>query len=141
LKTADSRTGEISLQAKPPTDGAAQLLAEVRLLGTLCNREGTIQQRAELVHALDRYVFLEPEHQVVFESIRSLLRRDTISAARLALHLNNRGFPDVDLEKYFAAALTNIEDALRLARQVCSSENGCGAQEHSDSRRKVKRDA
>ncbi len=41
------------------------------------------------------------EHQVVFESIRFLLSRGTLTAARLAVHLNNRGFPDVDMEKYF----------------------------------------
>lgn len=117
------------------------MLAEVRLLGTLCNREGTSEQRTELVHTLGHYVFLEPEHQVVFESIRSLLPHDRISATRLAVHLNNRGFPDVDLEKYCAAALAEIEDALRLARQVCSLEHESGIDVHHDNRRKVERDA
>ena len=107
-------------------DRAAQLLAEVQILGTLCNREIASGGRAELMHALEHYIFLEPEHQVICESIRSLLPRDRISPERLAVHLNNRGFPDVDLGKYSAAALADIEDALRLSRQLRSSERGFG---------------
>jgi hypothetical protein len=105
-------------------DHAAQLLAEVQILGTLCNQEIAGADRAGLARTLDHYVFLAPEHQVVFESIRSLLPRDRISPERLAVHLNNRGFPDVDLARYSAAALADIEDALKLSRLLCSSERG-----------------
>jgi hypothetical protein len=108
-------------------DRAAQLLAEVGILGTLCNLEGSGEQRTELVHSLEQYVFVEPEHQIVFESIRSLLPHDRISAARLAVHLNNRGFPDVDLEHYYSLALSDMEDALKLARGLCSLAQGRNA--------------
>jgi hypothetical protein len=121
-------------------DRAAQLLAEVRVLGTLCNREGTSEQRTALVHTLGHYVFFEPEHQVVFESIRALLPRGRTSAADLAVHLNNRGFPDVDLGKYCSAALPNIEDALRLARQILSLVHETGTDVRYDSKRRLKRD-
>jgi hypothetical protein len=106
---------------------AAQLAAELQVIGTLCNGVGAREQRTELVHALDPYAFLEPEHQVVFESIRSLLSDDRLSTARLTVHLNNRGFPDVDLEKYFAVALTDIGDATKLAHRLCSLAHGTGA--------------
>jgi hypothetical protein len=99
---------------------AAQLLAEVQVLGTLCGQECDGEQRTELARILEGYNFLEPEHQVVFESIRFLLPHDRISAARLAVHLNNRGFPSVELDRYFAAALPDMEEALGLARQLCS---------------------
>jgi hypothetical protein len=141
LLSPDSHKGDIPLHAEPPTDDAAPVVAEARLLGTLCNREGTSEQRTELAHTLDHYVFLEPEHQVVFESIRSLLPHDRISTTRLAVQLNNRGFPDVDLETYCAAAFTDIEEALRLARRLCSLEHASGTHVHYDRQRKVERDA
>jgi hypothetical protein len=121
-------------------DRAAQLLAEVRVLGTLCKREGSSDQRIALVHALGDYLFFEPEHQVVFESIRTLLPRGRISAADLAVHLNNRGFPDVDLGKYCAAALPDVEDALQMARQLLSLGHGPGTEVRYDSKGRVKRD-
>jgi hypothetical protein len=105
-------------------DRAAQLLTEVQILGTLCSRENANERGSELVRTLEHYAFLEPEHQVVFESIRALLPQDRISSERLAVHLNNRGFPDVDLGRYFAAAFADIEDALRLSRKLGSSERG-----------------
>jgi hypothetical protein len=101
-------------------DRAAVLFAEVQILGTLCNQAGAIDRRLDVVQALDQYEFLQPEHQIVFESIRSLLFRDALSNARLAVHLNNRGFPDVELEKYCEAALASIDEALNLARRLCS---------------------
>ena len=122
-------------------DRAALLLTEVQILGTLCNQGGTSEQRNELVKTLDRYAFIEPEHQIVFQSIRSLLSHDRLSNARLAVQLNNRGFPDVDLEKYRAAALANIDEALKLARRLCSLANGPGADVRYDIQGKTKHDS
>ena len=53
------------------------------------------------MQSLSRRAFLDPEREVVFESVRALLRLGPISLARLRVHLNNRGFPDIDVEKYF----------------------------------------
>ncbi len=114
-------------------DRVAVLEAEVQILGTLCNQAGTSKQRAELVDTLRQYAFLDEEHQILFESIRSLLSAEPLSNTRLAVHLNNRGFPDVDLEKFCAAALANIDDALQLVRQLCSLARGSGTQlDHDD---------
>jgi hypothetical protein len=121
-------------------DRVAQLTAEVQVLGTLCNREDPRDVRAELVHVLEHYAFLEPEHQIVFESIRSLLPHDRFSKSSLAVHLNNRGFPDVDLEKYRAAALSNIEESLKVARRLCSLADEPGAGVHHDNQGKLKHD-
>jgi len=115
----------------------AQLEAEVQVLGTLCNRAGAREQRADIVSAFDRYQFLEPEHQIIFGSIRFLLVHDRLSTARLAVHLNNRGFPDVDVEKYCAAGLPNIDAALKLARRLASLTNGIGKDVRYDSQGKV----
>ena len=121
-------------------DRVAQLTTEVQVLGMLCNREDPRDVRAELVHVLEHYAFLEPEHQIIFESIRSLLLHDRLSKASLAVHLNNRGFPDVDLEKYCAAAFSNIEEAVKLARRMCSLADDHGAGVSYDNQGKVKHD-
>ena len=118
----------------------AQLTAEFQILGTLCNPEVPLDLRAELAHVLKHYAFLEPEHQIVFESIRSLLLHDRLSNASLAVHLNNRGFPDVDLEKYCAAAFSNIEESLKVARRLCSLADEPGAGAHHDNQGKLKHD-
>src|ERR1700687_5329030 len=101
-------------------DPAAISLSEVQILGALCNQTGAREQRAELAQTLDRYTFVEPEHLIVFGSIRFLLVHDQFSKARLAVHLNNRGFSDVDLEKYCAAGFASIDEALELACRMCS---------------------
>ncbi len=117
----------------------AQLTAEFQILGTLCNPEVPLDLRAELAHVLEHYAFLEPEHHV-FESIRSLLLHDRLSKSSLAVHLNNRGFPDVDLEKYCAAAFSNIEESLKVARRLCSLADEPGASVHHDNQGKLKHD-
>jgi len=119
-------------------DRTGLLLAEFQILGTLCTQAGTVEQRNELAHTLDRYAFLEPEHQIVFGSIRALLLHDRLSNANLAVHLNNRGFPDVDLEQYCAAALANIDEALKLACRLCSAARGPGADVRYDCHGKAK---
>jgi hypothetical protein len=112
------------LHGELPMGRSALLLAEVQILGTLCSQTGTIEQRNELAQTLERYAFLEPEHQIVFGSIRSLLLLDRLSNARLAVHLNNRGFPDVDLEKYCATGLSDIDEAFKLVRRLLARGPG-----------------
>jgi hypothetical protein len=119
---------------------AAILSAEIQILGTLCTQAGTVEQRNELAHTLDGYAFLEPEHQIVFGSIRSLLPHDRLSNSNLAVHLNNRGFPDVDLEQYCAAALAKIDEALKLARRLCSVTRQSGTDARDASHGKAKLD-
>lgn len=88
-------------------DRAKQVAAELQLLRSLCDEAVSHGQRLELLQSYNRHVFLEPEHQIVFESIRSLFPSGMISAARLTVHLNNRGFPDIDIDCYFPATPAN----------------------------------
>jgi hypothetical protein len=81
-----------------------QFAAEFQALRALCDEAAPLAERRRLLQSLDHAAFMEPEHQVVFESIRSLFPRGPISAAQLRLHLNNRGFPDTDVDKYFQQA-------------------------------------
>jgi hypothetical protein len=118
-------------------DRAALLLVEIQILGTLCSQTGTLDQRNELASILGHYAFLEPEHEIVFGSIRSLLVHDGLSNARLAVHLNNRGFPDVDLEKYCTAGLPSIDEALKLAVRLRSLTQKAGQDVRYDGQGKI----
>jgi hypothetical protein len=96
-----------SLPLRAAMDRAANPDDELQMLRILCGESASREQRLEVLRSLQDHVFRDPEHEVVFESLRFLLSRGVLSANRLAVHLNNRGFPDVNLEKYFTAAPTN----------------------------------
>ena len=85
-------------------DRETQCAIELQALRALCDGATPSEDRQRLVQSLTSRAFVEPENQVVFESIRALLARAPISVAQLRVHLNNRGFPDTDVEKYFQAA-------------------------------------
>ena len=76
--------------------------SDLQVLRALCDESKPRHERRELLDSCAQRSFLEPEHQVVFESIRALFPRGAITAARLAEHLTRRGFPDTDAEKYTA---------------------------------------
>ncbi len=86
-----------------------QLSAELRALCTLCDPAMSGKLRQNLLASLEGHKFLEPESQAIFESIRALAGSGPISRERLAQHLNNRGFPDIDIERYFLADGMNSE--------------------------------
>jgi hypothetical protein len=90
-----------SLPAPTPMDRAAKSEDDIQFLRALCDEAASPARRLELLQSLRGRVFRDPEHQVVFESISFLFPRGGVSAGRLAVHMNNRGFPDVDLDKYF----------------------------------------
>jgi len=85
-------------------DRETQHAAEFKALRTLCDEAVPRNLRQNLIESLRPRAFVEPEHRVVFESIRALFPRGSISLAQLQVHLNNRGFPDTDAEKYFQSA-------------------------------------
>jgi hypothetical protein len=84
-------------------DRETQFATEMQALRVLCDEAVAREQRQRLLESLDQHTFIDPEHQVVFESIRALFQRGPISMAQLRVHLNNRGFPDTDVEKYVLA--------------------------------------
>lgn len=83
-------------------DREKQIETEIDVLRSLCDESVSVENRQTLAGAMTRHAFAEPEHQVVFESIRSLLARGPFTLAKLQSHLTNRGFPDTEIEKYFA---------------------------------------
>jgi hypothetical protein len=85
-------------------DRETQFATELQTLRTLCDEAAPHGERQRLIQFFTENTFIKPEHQVVFESIRALFPRGPISAAQLRVHLNNRGFPTTDVEKYFQPA-------------------------------------
>lgn len=85
-------------------DRDAQFATELQALRTLCDEAVPREDRQRLMQPLSGHAFIEPEHQVVFESIRALFPHGPVSVAQLRAHLTNRGFPDTDVEKYFQPA-------------------------------------
>lgn len=81
---------------------------EVQFLRELCDEAASLEQRLMLLQSLEGHFFVDPENQVVFESICFLFPRGGVTEVRLAAHLNNRGFPEVDLRKYFQSAPGSI---------------------------------
>ncbi|MGH9679265.1 MAG: hypothetical protein ACRD4Y_04890 [Candidatus Acidiferrales bacterium] len=81
-------------------DFGSGAINELALLRELCDENAPRERRLALVEEYSHHSFVEPEQQVVFESIAVLLPRGPISAARLSVHLTNRGFPDIDVGKY-----------------------------------------
>lgn len=82
-------------------DREAQFSTELQALRVLCDETSPREDRETLVQTLSHHSFCEPEHQVVFDSVRALFSRGPLSLGQLRVHLNNRGFPDIDVEKYF----------------------------------------
>ena len=82
-------------------DRERTLRDELRVLRTLCDETAPRDQRAQLLNSCFTDSFAEPEHQIVFESIRMLFPLGPITAPQLLVHLTRRGFPDTDVEKYF----------------------------------------
>jgi hypothetical protein len=85
-------------------DRETQFAAERKALCALCDEAIPRELRQNLIQSLGPKAFIDSEHQVVFESIRILFPRGAVTLAQLRIHLNNRGFPDTDVEKYFQSA-------------------------------------
>jgi len=85
-------------------DRETQSATELQALRVLCDESVSREQRLSLMQSLSQNVFIDPEHQVVYESLRALLSRGPVSVGQLRVHLNNRGFPDTEVEKYFQPA-------------------------------------
>ncbi len=93
-----------ALSASVFMDHESKIPAELQALRALCREDTPSADREQIIKALSAHSFVDPERQVVFESVCLLLARGGVSPERLRVHLNNRGFPDTDVEKYFQPA-------------------------------------
>jgi len=77
---------------------------ELNALRALCQAATDLDLRAEGIRLLSSYRFRHPEHQLVFDVLRSLEYTDVaVLRQQLAACLTVQGFPDVDLAPYFCS--------------------------------------
>jgi hypothetical protein len=80
---------------------ASGIAGEIETLRRFCDETLSRDERRRQIESLAADGFSVPEHQVVYESIRALWSKGPITVERLRVHLNNRGFPDIDVGNYF----------------------------------------
>jgi len=110
--------------SKPPDYPPASLdrgKAELEVLRALTNGSRGAAEYRLIVRLVHDYRFCDAEYQIVFESLREISENEPISFSRLAVHLNNRGFPDIDLEKYFEGTPVDLTQGMALARTLLIS--------------------
>ncbi|MGB6199262.1 MAG: hypothetical protein WA871_08245 [Candidatus Acidiferrales bacterium] len=101
------------------TRDAANTAAERLLLRALCRTETSGTLRGTILTALATHRFVEPEHDVLFAALRDIQNIGRVATQqRVEEMLLRRGFPDLDLDDYFATrgkpiTLTEISEALR----------------------------
>jgi hypothetical protein len=89
-----------------------QFTTELDALRSLCDEALSREDRQDFLVSLAPQSFTDPEHQVVLESIRAIFPLGPLSQTTLRIHLNNRGFPDTDVENYFQpTAPTSVSPA------------------------------
>jgi len=92
---------------------------ERQALRTLCGAPLTATERAEAARLLANYRFCEPAHQVLFEALRELRTPDPRAIReRLPVFLNNKGFPDLDLNWLFEPSQFAPREALAKIRAL-----------------------
>jgi hypothetical protein len=102
---------------------------EREVIRALCSDGADTVSRTKYFEMLSRYKFIEPEHRVIFDALRSLRASDTSTLReRLIIRLNNLGFPDLDLAPFFLPASLSRDAALLLVRRLAELEDGLAPQ-------------
>jgi hypothetical protein len=88
----------------PENADAAIIAAERVLLQTLCHRDRDTALRDQILECLQGHRFREARHEVVFQALRQTTALHSPELhARIASRLTRQGFPDVNLDEFFAA--------------------------------------
>ncbi len=68
---------------------------------------------------LGSYRFQDPTHQIVFEALRQIPNdRPQVLRQQLPARVNNKGFPDLELEIFFQPHGLSASGVLELARAL-----------------------
>lgn len=85
-------------------------------LALLCQSRLAEPLRAELVSLLSRHFWSSEDHRVVFEALAGWRAGPEVVRLELAARLTRLGFPDTEIEEYFAPAGVSLETALDWLR-------------------------
>jgi hypothetical protein len=95
-------------------------------LGLLCQGSLNEALRVELEASLSRHSWQSHDHRAVFDALAGWRAGADAIRAGLPARLTRLGFPDTDIDEYFAPAGVSVETALEwlreeLAGSACSS--------------------
>jgi hypothetical protein len=94
-------------------------------LALLCQCPAGDPRRAELEALLARHSWHSEDHRVVFEALAGWRAGPEAIRDGLAARVTRRGFPDIELEPYFAPVAESLESALsRLREDLAAAPSG-----------------
>jgi hypothetical protein len=90
-------------------------------LALLCQSRLAEPLRAELESLLFRHPWKSEDHRAVFEALARWRAEPEVIRVELAARLTRLGFPDTEIEEYFAPAGVSLETALGWLRNELSA--------------------
>jgi hypothetical protein len=94
-------------------------------LALFCQSSLNDALRLELERSLSRHSWKSHDHRAVFEALVGWRAEPDAIRSGLPARLTRLGFPDTDIDEYFAPAGVSIETALEWLREELGGESGC----------------
>ena len=95
---------------------------ESRVLGALCAGPLSLDDRSEALRSLANYNWILPDHRVIYEALRRSRQRN-LAALRenIRAEITRLGFPDIDVEPFFAPCTLTKAEIVELASALLSA--------------------
>jgi hypothetical protein len=96
---------------------------ERELLGAICASGMTAGERERTLAMLANYAWQSPDHRVLFVALQRARQRGDATALHefLTAEVTRLGFPDFDLESYFASPQLDAEQMARISDALLAS--------------------
>jgi hypothetical protein len=96
---------------------------ERELLGAICASGMTAGERDRTLAMLANYAWQSPDHRVLFVALQRARQRGDATALHefLTAEVTRLGFPDFDLESYFASPQLDAEQMARISDALLAS--------------------
>ena len=96
---------------------------ERELLGAICASGMPASERESTLAKLANYEWQSPDHGVLLVALQRARKRGDATALRefLTAEVTRLGFPDFDLESYFASPQLHAKDVARIADTLLAS--------------------
>ena len=108
---------------------------EKTCLALLCQISGAAQQRRELELLLADYRWQSPDHRTIFDALAGWRATPEAIRAGLPARLTRLGFPDIEIEEYFAPIEPPVEAALEAALAWLRKEVAASAEKGQSAER------
>jgi hypothetical protein len=93
--------------------------AERQLLAALCSASTADQIRIRIVETLVAHQFASPEHEIIFEALKTIPSGSAIHIRKtLAARVTRLGFPDIDVKTILQMEPPSAEEVRLLLRQL-----------------------